>query len=286
MLQKFVLISVIIMGVFYLTGIGVETGDDGRLSIFKTNANLIGVWATTAILFAIDLIIFEKAKGMDLIYYIFAISVALMLIVLSGSRKAVIMMPTSVFIYYIFLNRSLNFKLKLLVPLVIFIFIAFQYIGSNELMIRRFTNELERRDMGGRKPIWEAAMEVIRINPYFGMGIGEFSFQIEYRLGQVRAMHNEFLQVAGYGGLAGLLCFVSFLFGLLKRSLFILNRKNPGVTSLPLAMVYMSLLYLATAGGAFSSFFIWFNFAFIVVRSQKMEPDNPESLTEYLPNKV
>ena len=283
MIQKIVLFSVLVMGGFYVTGIGVEF-ISGRLFIFETNANLIGVWASIGILFAIDLIIFEKAKGKDLYYYVFVIVTALGLIVLSGSRKAIIMMPTSILIYYIFLNRSFNYKLKLLLPLIIFGLIAFQFIASNELIMHRFASELERRDLGGRKPIWQAAMEVVKINPYFGMGIGEFSYQIEFRLGQVRAMHNEFLQIAGYGGFAGLLCFIFFLFGLAKKSLSILKRNNPWFTSLPIAMFFIILLYMASAGGAFTSFLAWFIFAFIIAKSQNSESDNRESPTKSLSN--
>mgnify|MGYP000962011314 CR=1 FL=1 len=264
--QNTVIFSIIVMSGFYVTGIGVEF-INGRLFIFETNANLIGVWASTAILFSVDLIIITKPKGLRLWYYFSAIALALLLIILSGSRKAVIIMPVGVLVYYLFLNRSFQFKVRLLVPLTVFAVIAFYSIAGSDLIASRFESEMERRDLGGRMPIWEAGMEIARLNPFFGVGIGEFAFQMESRLGQVRALHNEFIQILGYGGIAGLFCFSVFLTALLLKSISALKNKYTDFTSLPLALFIMILFYLFSAGGALTSFYAWFIFAFISAKA-------------------
>ena len=198
---------------------------------------------------------------------------SVLLMVLSGSRKAILMVSVGLLVYYVFLNRSLIFKLQLVVPLLIFSLIAYQYISQNELFNQRMNTELTRQDMGGRKPIWEAAIMIIKTNPLLGVGIGEFAFQIEYSLGSLRATHNEFLQVAAYGGIVGVFWFILFLSALAKRSFRILKSKDSNFTSLPLALFFMQLIYLFSAGGSFTSFLSWFIYAFIAA---KTHPENPE----------
>lgn len=271
-LKKTVVFSILFMEAFYITGTGVEY-IEGRLIIFESNSNSLGMWVSTAILLALDIIIFENPRGKKLLFYIFVIAIGFNLVVLTGSRKAIIMVMAGIIVYYIFLNRSFLYKLKILVPLIIFGFIAFIYVSNNELLVERFGTEIERRDFGGRKPIWEASIEIIKTNPFFGVGIGEFSSLMVNRLGRLRSTHNEFLTVAAYGGIAGLFFFILFLSALVRKSLLILKQDDSGSTSLPFALLFMQSIYLFSGGGALTSFFSWFIFAFIAAESGK-QPDH------------
>lgn len=270
-IQRTICFSIIVMGFSYFTGIGAEY-KLGRLWIFGTDANTIGVWSSIIIVMTFDLIVNEKTKVIKLVYYIAVIAISMLLIVFTGSRKAIILMAFGVLVYYIFLNRSFNYKLKLLIPFILFCFIAFGYVSTQGIIRERFMSELERQDLGGRMPIWEATIEIIQKNPFFGVGIGEFANQIEFSLGRVRAVHNEFLTVLVYGGIVGLIWFLLFLYYIGRKAFLILRIKNSSFTSLPIALFCMQILFLFSAGGALTSFISWFIYAYILVKTHEDKP--------------
>lgn len=278
-IQRTIVASIMLTVFFYYTGIGVEYYD-GRLIILKTNANLLGVLASIVIVMAIDLIIIQKAKRFYFFYLVIAIILAFMIMTLTGSRKAILILGVGILVYFVLLNRSIQYKLIRLVPFVLIGFIAYKSIMSNELIAERINTEFTHRDYGGRLPIWEATVEIIKDYPIMGAGIGEFSDQITRKLGRLRVTHNEFLTVLAYGGFLGLLLFLFFLTAIARRSLLILRIKNSSFSSLPISLFSMIFIFIATAGGALTDFFTWFILAFIVAKSEVLPQIDPVGKNE------
>lgn len=266
LIKHAVALSVLLMFLFYVTGIGVEYVGF-RLTLFGSNANTIGVWAVFAILMALD-IIFENPRNRKfLLVYLFVIIFAFLLMVMSGSRKAVIMLAAGVFAYYLFMNKGTMFKLKLLIPFALASVLAYNYLFSNELFLSRYTNAIEKQDLGGRQPIWENALDLISQYPLIGAGQGVYAEATESEFGKVRVPHNEFILIALNAAIPGLLFFLYFLLYLFYRSLRIL--KFSQFSTLPLSLTVALVIYLFTAGGGLTSFLGWFMFAFIAGTTDK-----------------
>ncbi|MFO7851427.1 MAG: O-antigen ligase family protein [Bacteroidota bacterium] len=272
-LQRVIVFSIFIMGAFFVSGVGVDYML-GRLRIFESNPNTIGVWSSIVIVMTVDLIIKERKRKLELLYYLSAIAIAFFFVVISGSRKSLIMLAVGVFTYYIFLKRSLSSKLVLLIPFTLVIIIAYMYTMSSEIFMQRLTTELQRQDLGGRIPIWEAAYSIIRTSPYFGVGVGEFAYQTELYLGRVRDTHNEFIQITAYSGIIGLSCFLFFLSAIAKKIIYMLMNHRRISSSLPVALFVMLIIYLLSAGGGLTSFLYWFLVAYILAKS------NPEVIED------
>lgn len=262
--QNAVILSVLFMGILYFGGFA-ESSADERFTLFGANPNTIGVWAVTGVLFAFDRIVQRGILSRHAWYWLLVVVVGFIIIVLTGSKKAVFMLAAGIIVYYVFLNRSFIFKLKLIIPLAILSFFAARYVTGETLFMARMEREMgaETITLSGRIPLWEVAADIIRENPIIGAGYGEYMLAVDRIVGRMQVPHNEFLTVAILGGIPALLLFLYFLGVLGSRAFKLLKTRNENFTTLPLSLLVILIMFLATAGGGLASFFTFFLFAFI-----------------------
>ena len=262
-----IVISVSLMALFYFTGFGVKYTLDDRLIIFGAGINSIGVWSVFGIIILLDKIVHTKFKRLSLIFYLAIILGAFFVIVSTGSRKSLIMLLVGTLFYLIFLNRPLVLKLKLIILFLILSFYGFNYVVTQPVFQNRFRKEMERQNLGGRLPIWEETIKIIKENPIIGAGPGLIREElVDSSLGKSRAAHNEFITIAGLSGIPGLFIFIYFLL-LMGKNAYSVNKRETSSTSLPFIFWILALMYLSTAGGALNSFTTWFLFAYISAKS-------------------
>jgi O-antigen ligase len=261
-IDQTIVFSIFVMGVFYFTGTGLTIDLEGRLSFFGAGVNTIGVWSAIAILISMDIIIQRRYKRKFFPYYAFVIFIGFIIMASTGSRKAVFMLGFGILTYLIFLNRSIKFKLILIIPFVVLSYFGYNYITQESVFQQRMEREMERRTLGGRLPIWEETLQVVKENLVIGAGPGLVREELERSsLGRSRSAHNEFITIAVLAGIPGFITFVYFLWVLAQGSYRNLRRENTSV--IPLVLWVIVVIYLFTAGGGLNTFITWFLFAYI-----------------------
>lgn len=272
--QNAIIFSILILGFFFFVGFG-EYTDDNRFTVLGSNPNIIGVWAVIGVLCAFDRIIQRGILARYSWYWLLVVVVGFIIIVLTGSKKAVFMIASGIFVYYVFLNRSFLFKLKLITPLVILSFFAVRYATGETVFMERMERELRTDEitLSGRMPIWEIAVNVISEHPIIGAGYSTYMLAVERMFGYGKAAHNEFLTVALFGGIPALLVFLFFLGVLGFRSFKLLKTQDKNFTTLPLSLWLILIMFLALAGGGLTSFLTYFLYAFIAGSTIKSKND-------------
>jgi len=261
-IDQTIVFSLFVMGVFYFTGTGVTISLDNRLSFFGADVNIIGVWSAIAIMISMDIIIQKRHKRKFFPYYAFIIFIGFIIMASTGSRKAVFMLGFGILSYLIFLNRGIKFKLILIIPFMVLSYFGYNYLTQNSVFKQRMEREMESRTLGGRLPIWEETLKVVKENLVIGAGPGLVREELaRSSLGRSRSTHNEFITIAVLAGIPGFIAFVYFLWILAQRSYRNLRRKNTSV--IPLVLWVIVVTYLFTAGGGLNTFITWFLFAYI-----------------------
>ena len=257
-----IVFSMFIMGIFYFTGTGLTIDLEGRLSFFGADVNIIGLWSVIAIMIPMDIIIQGRYKKRFFPYYAFIILIGFIIMASTGSRKAVFMLGLGVLSYLIFFNRGIKFKLKLIIPFVVLFYFGYNYITQDSVFQQRMEREMERRTLGGRLPIWEETLQVVKENLVIGAGPGLVREELaRSSLGRSRSAHNEFITIAVLAGIPGLIAFVYFLWVLALRSYRNLRRDNTSI--IPLVLWVIVIMFLFTAGGGLNTFITWFLLAYI-----------------------
>lgn len=160
---------------------------------------------------------------------ILSINVALAVIVtlFSYSYGPILALIGTVIIYGFIAQRK-----QLIYILAIVICIAAVSLSVNPAMRERISNRIQKgvniENEASRFYIWDNALTMIKQNPIFGVGQGNFYSQFEKNMQGHRIhthAHNDFLHIAATAGIPGFI-FFSAIWVILFRLIFIGLRKN------------------------------------------------------------
>ncbi len=183
----------------------------GNFSNSLTFGNYIGTAA--AFLFGFAFSAFDKLARTMRIFFVFSSLLGMMATVLSYTRGAILGLVIAVAILgFILVRKYLFFALGTIAALAAVIVIVMPGLTT------RFTDKIET-DFGGvyeggRAFIWKNSLQVIKENPVFGVGQGNFKAaytshlrpDIPEKRKHVHA-HNDLLNVAAIAGIPGMLIF-------------------------------------------------------------------------------
>jgi O-antigen ligase len=254
--------SLIVVSICYYAGIGVEFRD-GRLFIFDTNPNTLGIWFVIGIVMAFHLIFEHKIPLVQKILLVICIVIFTIVMATTGSRAVLVTLAAGLFLYSIFLIKSLSSILVYLVPATIFAAVLFNILLSNEVLQERLVTENERQDFGGRLPLWQATYDIVSKNPVFGVGPPGYEYEIVRRIGVYKVPHNEYFLILCYSGVTGFILFAVFL-GKFLLSCIKIFRIRTASKGLPLSLLFVTTLYMASAGRIFTTFVVFFVFAIVM----------------------
>jgi O-antigen ligase len=207
---------------------------------------------------------------------IFLIS-TIVLAALSGSRGSAISLVVTL-AAFLFLKPTRQWGKLGLIILVIGV-IATPFIFS--ITLQRFTDDAAGYTvLGGREALWEAAWNLIRVHPWFGVGIGNAPFSIKPYLVLLKSIgsresvsiHNPLLTVWAETGIPGIVFFLSFLVSAVWSFLrqYLLHRKL-GKTDLDLYFALMGSLFVGfmaswiKGGGMETSFAYFLMLAYLII---------------------
>ncbi|WP_209399697.1 O-antigen ligase [Pseudozobellia sp. WGM2] len=253
-------ISIILLYILALSGVGTEF-KNGRLLLFGENPNSIGVKAVVAFLVVVSRLINDKLSLKKILLnglYIFS---TLNLIILTGSRGALLSVFLGLAILILFMKITIWKKILLTIGGIGF---SILFLGivmkTNPAFERRIMNTIETGDTG-RNDLWESSLIIIEDNLFLGVGLAGALPEMMKYTGRLIDPHNVFLYVLMTTGLFGFLFYLIFILKLWKNLHQSFKRNGRVVFLVMLAVV---LFNMGKTGGAIGKIFFWFFFAILI----------------------
>ena len=254
------LISIITMYFLVLLGAGTEF-INGRLKLFGENPNSIGVKVVIAFLIVVARLINSRFQLNKALLNIFCCVATLDLIILTGSRGALISVFLGLMVLVWYMKINVWRKIALGVAGGGFSLLLLNYIMSvNAAFSERILNTIERGDTG-REELWNAAWSIIENNLIMGVGLSGALPEMFRYTGRLMYPHNVFLYVLMTTGVVGLLFYLMFIFRL-ARNLYRTFKITGQVVFL--VMLAVVIFNMAKSGGAINKIFFWFFFAILI----------------------
>lgn len=222
----------------------------GSILLFgsELDPNFVGIPLVGGIVLLLYRLLYEKGKIFSALMMIFL----LITVFYTASRGSFLSMSIGcalVALYYFF-DRKIPFARRaiiLVVGIVVFYAVFIYAIRELDDQMNRILDFSEGAD-NGRFGLWRRAIDVFSYHPLFGVGHGGY-----YRLTGM-ATHNTYLAILCETGLVGSLCFLIFLFAVLKK----VWRLNKGWFFLLIAVLIQVFFLDATANRCLWSILAWF----------------------------
>ncbi|MGC8977248.1 MAG: tetratricopeptide repeat protein [Candidatus Ratteibacteria bacterium] len=246
--------------------------------------NFAGEYIVMVIPYIYSLIILSEKK--EKLFYISVFILLFIHLILTFTRASYIsFFFSSLFFLFILKNKKFNIE-KRLVFVLFFLFLINQGICE----IRKF----EKGTLKARILIWEDTLRIIKENPFFGIGPG--NFEIVYPIysknkenplmpkdESLRDVHNDILEICVESGIPGLLF---FLFLILYPFLIFFKKRRISLIPLSIICSLFALYINSLASFPFKKyttlFLFWCNLSFLsVLYGEKLEKKNYKFLLIY-----
>ncbi len=240
-----------------ISGVSQAVEEMGRVSNEVLNANSLGMVTAYAVIINLYFIfcINKKLKALDIL-----ILPALMIIYLSGSRKALLIVALGLLGILLVNNlkrkRSDISALKWMIVLFIALaaVIALFTIPALSGQAKRITDVFEAFSGGGTRgenSAWlraryvELGMDLFRMNPLGGVGIGNANHYTLALYGKDHYLHNNIFEMLGCGGIIGFALYYSIYVYLI--AVFIKYRKY-GTKEYPFCFILLIIWLIMDFG--------------------------------------
>ncbi|CAN5162138.1 hypothetical protein BH20ACT9_BH20ACT9_03750 [soil metagenome] len=149
------------------------------------------------------------------------IPVAMLAIILTASRSALIVLPVALSVIPLTFTRisAIHRLLAVLSLGVAAVVVAAVVPPTTVARLQTIPNELAEGDLSSRKQLWTASVDVFEESPWVGVGAGATRVAIQEDIGQRKGAHNTFLSIAGDLGIVGLALFGLILLSVYGRAL-------------------------------------------------------------------
>ena len=207
-----------------------------RLSDTMLNANIMGMCAAYSVVINIYYIIYESFKTRDLLMI-----PAMLLLIASGSRKAIVVVIAGLLGLYALKNSSSRNKLSNILKVIIGIIVlaVLIYLLSKLPIFSTVTNRmnnlirlLQGKESRSTSSAWirlaynRLGIQLFCKNPILGIGIGNSNIYTSAYYGHNHYLHNNYIELLACGGLVGFFIYYSIWIYLLIRFIRYRKRRN------------------------------------------------------------
>jgi O-antigen ligase len=238
----------------------------GRLSIFGSNPNTIGMWGVYSIFCVLSILMYDKEIFGAKRYLLFLLIPSFIsLIVASGSRGAIAIVLVIFIIFALLGGRSLKAKIYLTMILLALGGLMYTFIIDSAIMQKRIALAGED-EFGGRFDLWSASIDRYWAHPILGVGeTGYVTTNKDPRLMAshdiVMDTHNLFLYIFICGGAIGFITFIYFLFNIYRCSWAFFKQTH---NIRPFVFFCIILLVMSKGGGIMDDKITWLFLSYIV----------------------
>ena len=198
------------------------------------NANQLGLCAAYAIIINLYYILYGKLKGRDILILPY-----LILLDMSGSRKAIVLLGAGIIFLFVLKNWNTEKKarsalriLLILGLLALLLVIVINLPAFSNLKSRMYDliNIVANDDYNRNNSAWirleynKLGIELFKSHPLLGIGIGSANVYTSQFYGHDHFLHNNIIEMLACGGIIGFLLYYSIYFLILAR--FIRYRKS------------------------------------------------------------
>lgn len=201
-----------------------EAGVRTRVYSILTSPNIFGCLMTLASPIAFSFV-FSMKKIKSKVFFAFATCVMLLSLLFTFSRGAWIGFMVAAFVYVFIKDK------RFFIPIIIgaILVIAFVPSVSNRITYMLSSEYIESSLRGGRLVRWATGLEMLKSNPFVGVGLGHFggavamnhdlSYLVGVQVEKTFYMDNYFLKTAVESGLFGLGTFAILMYQVIINSL-------------------------------------------------------------------
>lgn len=194
---------------------------------FGMNENMVALYFLIPLCFAISEIYESRAVILNLI----AIGISLIVILLSGSKKALFAVFIYGVVFYLLKSNGIGKKAKIIIMSIIAIFIAYQVIMKIPLLYNIMGYRLEAMfetfqtnsfgNVGSstaeRGDMIRYGFKFLLASPLFGHGINSFKELYGAITNHYAYAHNNYIEILTDLGIIGFLLYYSLHFSIIKR---------------------------------------------------------------------
>ena len=207
--------------------------DVGRVNGFMTHALTFGNTIVIILILCLFTVIDNKFKSRyDRLLCCTALPVMFSALLLSGSRGPLLSLPLAIAVMLVarYKTKGLVYSLVLC---TLFTAAAFTVPSLSERFGKIFSAEyrVSNSSIGTRVVLWETSVKIIRDNPVFGVGYGNFQKNVrkytDKPLASMAHAHNSYLHHAAIYGLTGLTALLLFLGAIGQELAKAVKRKIP-----------------------------------------------------------
>ncbi len=249
----------VFLALFYFMGIGIDSDEQGRISVFGDNANFVGIKMAISIILILFIVIQNSLNFNWVRFSLFLpIPIMLKLLIETGSRVSLISFILMTLVGFYFVKKNgISIKIILLLIFGTLIFYIYNFVIENQFLLLRLSSSIEDKDLAGRDVIYAEIWEVVKNNLFFG--IGQTGYFAKFGDG---SPHNVLLEILCYSGIFGLVLYLMFLLNLLRTALM---SKKIEKNILPLILL-IPLLGLIFSGQILTLKLGWVIFSYIASR--------------------
>ncbi len=208
--------------------------DSTRLSNSMLNANTLGMCAAYSIVINLHFILYGKLRLRDVLMI-----PALIMLVVSGSRKAIVIVVAGAFGIFVLRNtyNRDSFKkmckvisISVVAVLLIVILSRLPFFATITRRMMNLISLLQGNETRGTSSAWirlaynRLGMQLFKAHPVLGIGIANANIYTELYYGHNHYLHNNFIEILACGGSVGFLIYYSVWMYLLV--VFWRNRKH------------------------------------------------------------
>lgn len=259
-------------------GVG-ENWKAGRLFIFGENPNLTGMKASLAILIVTAYLINDRFSVKKLIGGAVLALPIFNLLIISGSRGALLSMFLGVLVMFALIKVNWAKKMiSIFAGVLLSVYLLVYIMQHNEDFGKRLESSFTSGETGGRSHLWKSALMAIEDNFFLGVGNSGLMPEMQRYSGIRNTVpHNIFLEVWLTSGFLGFFFFMVFISRLFK-SLYKEYQYTGNVLNL---IIFLVILFnMAKSGGSIGFIFAWIFFAFLIASTIINEPIDQKYINE------
>lgn len=218
-----------------------------RLYFFGSNPNSIGNLAALALILIFNMILNKKYYYLNKTYlFLLCVPLILSMLIYTGSRGAILISVIGIILIFLLIKTSSYTRLAYLLIGTLIIYVGLLEYFDSKIIIERFLNSAEIETLGGRKLLWESALDIFLNNPLFGVGESGYEYKITRTLGYFMDTHNIILYYMVTGGLIALSLYSIFIFGLFKAAVSFYKRTKQPI----LCVLFIVYILIVLKSGA------------------------------------
>ena len=241
---------------------------NGRLWMYGENPNTFSARMSIAIIFFSNCILQKKFNLYVRITFVIFVFILTFGVLLSGSRGSLAIVTLS-FCYLIFKDLKTSKLILIGIPSIILgIILLINFIDLDTFSIFNRFEKLADND-NPREVFMVQAIDIWKDHPIIGSGYDGYQNEKLILFREVKDSHCIVTSILAMGGILGVMCFLTFISGLLRYQYKIIKR-----SAIPFILsVFMFFVSLKT-GGIIAYFFMYYIYSWCMAYSYLIQNKN------------